>query len=81
MFFPESRAKNQEAGDESKEERVKSKDAENENQESRTKSQNSGVGASGVGVEGKGEQFVSPRAKHLAAREVVDVNTIAGSGP
>ena len=73
----ESRAKNQEAGDESKEERVKSKDTENENQESRTKSQDSGV----VGVEGKGEQFVSPRAKHLAAREVVDVNTIAGSGP
>ena len=77
----EPRAKNQEAEIENKEERVKSKDTENESLESRTKSQDSGVGDLVVGVEGKGERFVSPRAKHLAAKEVVDTNAIAGSGP
>jgi pyruvate dehydrogenase E2 component (dihydrolipoamide acetyltransferase) len=72
----ESRTKSQESREESLVSGVESQESRTKSQESRTKSQDSGVG-----VEGKGEQFVSPRAKHLAAKEVVDTNAIAGSGP
>ncbi len=79
----EPRTKSQEPRVKSQESRVKNQEPRAKNQEPREEIEESRVKSrdSGVGVEGKGEQFISPRAKHLAAKEVVDTNTIAGSGP
>jgi len=82
----EQRAKNKEQRVESQEPRAKSQEPGTKSQESRARNQDivtenevvSEVVPSAMGTD---NQFISPRAKHLATKEVIDTAAIAGTGP